>query len=160
MGAAKPSLSIDCRKINQAGPYDSYLASCSFTSYVILSVYMFPLLFSKIHIFPFQMVFEKLLEEFAKENFGDQEGNFFPVSHDRNQEIKLFALLVKERRPISAIWERPLKLNKLTILAGLGDYIVEGKKKDFLEGLNKHIKKEDHGMELEEENGDDNGATR
>ena len=35
-GSAKPSLSIDCRKINQAGPYDSYLASCSFTSYVIL----------------------------------------------------------------------------------------------------------------------------
>ena len=24
------------------------------------------------------MVIEKLLEEFAKENFGDQEGNFFP----------------------------------------------------------------------------------
>lgn len=121
---------------------------------------MFPLLLSKIHIFPFQMVIEKLLEEFAKENFGDQEGNFFPVSHDRNQEIKLFALLVKERRPISAILERPLKLNKLTILAGLEDYVVEGKKKEFLEGLNKHIKKEDHGMELEEENGDDNGATR
>ena len=118
---------------------------------------MFPLLLSKIHIFSFQMVIEKLLEEFAKENFGDQEGNFFPVSHGRNQEIKLFALLVKERRPI---WERPLKLNKLTILAGLEDYVVKGEKKEFLEGLNKHIKKEDHTMELEEENGDDNGATR
>ena len=101
--------------------------------------------------------FEKLLKEFAEENFGDQEGNFFPVCHGRIQEIKLFALLVKGPR---GIWGRPLKPNKLTTLAGLEDYVVGGKKEEFLEALNKNIKKEDHGIELKEANGNDKGATR
>ena len=39
---------------------------------------------------------DKLLQEFAEENFGDLEGNFFPVVYGRIQEIKLFALLVKK----------------------------------------------------------------
>ena len=58
------------------------------------------------------------------------------------------------------IWGRPLKPNKLTILAGLEDYVVGGEKEEFLEALNKNIKKEDHGIELKEANGNDKGATR
>ena len=99
---------------------------------------------------------DKLLQEFAEENFGDLEGNFFPVVYGRIQEIKLFALLVKEQR---VFYERPFKRYKLTTLAGLEEYVADEKDK-FLESLNKHIGKDDPGIVLKKENEDDKGASR
>ena len=46
-------------------------------------------------IFCIQLI-DKLLREFAKENFGDQEGSYFPIVHGRTQDIKLLALVVKK----------------------------------------------------------------
>ena len=104
----------------------------------------------------FQIMIDKLLQEFAEENFGDQEGNFIPVVYGRIQEIKLFTLLVKEQRPF---YERPFKRYKLTTLAGLEKYVADGKDK-FLESLNKHIEKDDHGIVLKKENEDEKAASR
>lgn len=99
---------------------------------------------------------DKLLREFAEENFGDQEGKYFPVCHGQIQEIRPFGLMVKKPR---SFLERPLKKYKYTTLAGLERYVVKGKDKEFLESLNKSIVKEDRRIVLEEENKeDDKGA--
>ena len=100
---------------------------------------------------------EKLLREFAEENFGE-DSKYFPVSHGRTQEIIPFVLMVKQPR---SIWERPLKPYKYTTLARLDKYVVKSKEQDFLETLNLHIVKDDTDLVLEEDEEEDGeGASR
>ena len=94
---------------------------------------------------------EKLLRDFAAENFG-QESNYFPVTHGKLQEIKPLVLLVKQRRPI---WERPFKKNKLTTIGRVDTFVTKGKNQEVQDKINLHIKKEDPELELEMDEDED-----
>ena len=98
---------------------------------------------------------EDLLREFAKENFGDRDGNYFPVVHGRTQDVKLFTLMIRQPR---SFLERPFKQHKYTILAGMEKYVVENGKEEFEALKNKFVKIEDPGITLDEEDG--TGAAR
>ena len=98
---------------------------------------------------------EDLLREFAKENFGDRDGNYFPVVHGRTQDVKLFTLMTKQPR---SVLERPFKHHKYMILSGMEKYVVENGKEEFEALKYKFVKKEDPGITLDEEDG--SGAAR
>lgn len=101
---------------------------------------------------------DKLLREFAKENFGDQDGSYFPVVHGRTQDIKLFTLVVK--KPTTSDQECGVKPQRYTVLAELRRYVAEKKAEEFEAMMKKHIAKEDCGILRESENEDDKGAGR
>jgi len=96
-----------------------------------------------------------LLREFSKENFGDRDGNYFPIVQGRTQDVKLFTLMTKQPR---SVLEGPFKQNKYIILSGMEKYVVEKGKKEFETLKNKFVKKEDPGITLDEEDG--TGAAR
>ena len=98
---------------------------------------------------------EDLLRGFCKENFGDLDGNYFPVVHGRTQDIKLFTLMIRQPR---SFLERPFKRHKYTILAGMEKYVVENGNEEFEDLKNKFVKIEDPGITLDEEDG--TGAAR
>ena len=102
---------------------------------------------------------EKLLKDFAAENFGS-EGKYYPVAHGKTQEIKPLVVLVKEQR---AFYERPFKKNKLTTLGRVDAYVEQGKTQDVQDKINLHIKKEDPELSLEIDEDEDvehGGAAR
>ena len=96
-----------------------------------------------------------MLRDFSKENFGDGDGNYFPVVHGRTQDVKLFTLMIRQPRFFLA---RPFKQHKYTILAGMEKYVVENGNEEFEDLKNKFVKKEDLGITLDEEDG--TGAAR
>ena len=98
---------------------------------------------------------EDLLRVFSKENFGDRDGNYFPVVHGRTQDVKLFTLMIKQPR---SVLERPFKHDKYIILSEMEKYVVENGKEEFEALKNKFVKKEDPGIRLDEEDG--SGAER
>ena len=98
---------------------------------------------------------EDLLRGFSKENFGDRDGNYFPVVHGRTQDVKLFTLMTRQPR---SVLERPFKHHKYIIVAGIEKYVVENRKEEFEALNNKFVKKEDLGITLDEEDG--TGAAR
>ncbi|CAH3025299.1 unnamed protein product [Porites evermanni] len=98
---------------------------------------------------------DDLLRGFSKENFGDRDGNYFPVVHGRTQDVKLFTLMIRQPRSFLA---RPFKHHKYTILAGMKKYVVENENEEFEDLKNKFVKIEDPGITLEEEDG--TGAAR
>ena len=98
---------------------------------------------------------EDLLRGFSKENFGDRDGNYFPVVHGRTQDVKLFTLMI--RQPQSFL-VRPFKRHKYRILAGMEKYVVENGNEEFEDLKNKFVKIEDPGITLDEEDG--TGAAR
>ena len=98
---------------------------------------------------------EDLLRGFSKENFGDRDGNYFPVVHGRTQDVKLFTLMIRQPR---SVLERPFKHDKYIILSGMEKYVVENGKEEFEALKNKFVKKEDPGITLDEEDG--SGAER
>ena len=98
---------------------------------------------------------EDLLREFSKENFGDRDGNYFPIVHGRTQDVKLFTLMTKQPR---SVLERPFKHHKYIILSGMEKYVVEKGKEEFETLKNKFVKKEDPGITLDGEDG--SGAAR
>ncbi|CAH3184411.1 unnamed protein product, partial [Porites lobata] len=99
---------------------------------------------------------DKLLREFAKENFGDHEGSYFPVVHGRTQDIKLLTLVVK--KPTTSDRECGGKPQRYTVLTELGRYAAEENAEEFEAIMKKHIVKEDCGVLQEGENEDDKGA--
>ena len=101
---------------------------------------------------------DKLLREFAKENFGDQEGSYFPVVHGRTQDIKLLTLVVN--KPTRSDQECEVKPQRCTVLAELRRYAAEENAEEFEAMMKKHIVKEDCGILPEGENEDDKGAGR
>ena len=78
-----------------------------------------------------------MLREFAKENFGDQEGHYFPVVH--GQDIKLFTLLVRTSR---YVLERPFKRYTYTVVGRLEHYVADGKRDEYEALKNKLVVKE------------------
>ena len=40
---------------------------------------------------------EDLLRGFSEENFGDRDGNYFPIVHGPTQDVKLFRVSTKNR---------------------------------------------------------------
>ena len=107
-----------------------------------------------LYFYTFKLV-EDLLRGFSKENFGDRDGNYFPVVHGRTQDVKLFTLMIRQPRSFLA---RPFKQHKYTILAGMEKYVVENGNEEFEDLKNKFVKKEDPGITLDEEDG--TGAAR
>ena len=101
---------------------------------------------------------DKLLREFAKENFGDQEGSYFPVVYGRTQDIKLLTLVVK--KPTTSDQECGVKQQRYTVLAELGRCAAEENAEEFEAMMKKHIVREDCGILPEGENEDDKGAGR
>ena len=79
-----------------------------------------------------------MLREFAKENFGDKEGHYFPVVHGRTQDIKLFTLVVREPR---SVLERPFKRDTYKVVAGLERYVADGKREEYEALKNEKIQK-------------------
>ena len=98
---------------------------------------------------------EDLLRGFSKENFGDRDGNYFPVVHGRTQDVKLFTLMIRQPRSFLV---RPFKHHKYTILGGMKKYVVENGNEEFEDLKNKFVKTEDPGITLDEEDG--TGAAR
>ena len=101
---------------------------------------------------------DKLLREFAKENFGDQEGSYFPVVYGRTQDIKLLTLVVK--KPTTSDQECGVKPQRYTVLAELGRCAAEENAEEFEAMMKKHSVREDCGILPEGENEDDKGAGR
>ena len=101
---------------------------------------------------------DKLLREFAKENFGDRERSYFPVVHGRTQDIKLLTLVVN--KPTTSDQECEVKPQRYTVLAELGRYAAEENAEEFEAMMKKHFVKEDCGILPEGENEDDKGAGR
>ena len=99
---------------------------------------------------------DKLLREFAKENFGDKEGHYLPVVHGRTQDIKLFTLVVRESR---YVLERPFKRYTYTVVAGLEHYVANGKREEYEALKNKKVQKHNE-MASVEESEDGSGAAR
>ena len=91
---------------------------------------------------------EKLLRDFAAVHFSE-DGNYFPVSHSRTQEIRPLVLMAKKER---SFWERPLKQYKYLTLSRMEKFAARGKEQEFLDALNLHVKKEDCDLMLEEDN--------
>ena len=81
---------------------------------------------------------DKLLREFAKENFLDKEGHYFPVVHGRTGDIKLFTLVVRESRHVL---ERPFKPNTYKVVAGLERYVADGKREEYEALKNEKVQK-------------------
>ena len=98
---------------------------------------------------------DDLLREFSKENFGDRDGNYFPVVHGRTQDVKLFTLMIRQPR---SVLERPFKHHKYIILAEMEKYVVENGTEEFEALKNKFVKREDPEITLDEEDG--TGAAR
>ena len=98
---------------------------------------------------------EDLLRGFSKENFGDRDGNYFPVVHGRTQDVKLFTLMIRQPR---SVLERPFKHHKYIILAEMEKYVVENGTEEFEALKNKFVKREDPEITLDEEDG--TGAAR
>ena len=96
---------------------------------------------------------EDLLRGFSKENFGDRDGNYFPVVHGRTQDVKLFTLMIRQPRSFLA---RPFKHHKYTILSRMENYVVENGNEEFEDLKKKFVKIEDPGITLDEE--DSTGA--
>ena len=96
-----------------------------------------------------------MLRDFSKENFGDRDGNYFPVVHGRTQDVKLFTLMIKQPR---SVLERPFKQHKYIIRSGMEKYVDQNRKEEFEALKNKFVKKEDPGITLDEEDG--TGAAR
>ena len=99
---------------------------------------------------------DKLLREFAKENFGDKEGLYLPVVHGRTQDIKLFTLVVRTSR---YVLERPFKRYTYTVVAGLEHYVADGKRKEYEALKNKKVKKNNEIASVGESE-DGSGAAR
>ncbi|XP_073240249.1 uncharacterized protein [Porites lutea] len=97
---------------------------------------------------------DKLLREFAKENFGDKEGHYLPVVHGRTQDIKLFTLVVRKSR---YVLERPFKRYTYTVVAGLEHYVANGKREEYEALKNKKVQKHNE-MASVEESEDGSGA--
>ena len=93
---------------------------------------------------------DDLLRGFSKENFGDRDGNYFPVVHGRTQDVKLFTLMIRQPR---SVLERPFKHHKYTILAEMEKYVVENGNEEFEALKNKFVKREDPEITLDEEDG-------
>ena len=91
---------------------------------------------------------EKLLRDFAAVHF-EEDGNYFPVSHSRAQEIRPLTLMAKKER---SFWERPLKQYKYVTLSRMEKYAERGKEQELLDALNLHVKKEDCDLTPEEDN--------
>ena len=81
---------------------------------------------------------DKLLREFANENFLDKEGHYFPVVHGRTQDIKLFTLVVREPR---RVLERPFKRETYKVVAGLERYVADGKREEYEALKNEKVQK-------------------
>ena len=77
-----------------------------------------------------------MLREFAKENFGDREGHYFPVVH--GQDIKLFTLLVRTSRYVL----EPFKRYTYTVVGRLEHYVADGKRDEYEALKNKLVVKE------------------
>ena len=99
---------------------------------------------------------DKLLREFAKENFGDKEGHYLPVVHGRTQDIKLFTLVVREPR---CVLERPFKRDTYKVVAGLERYVADGKREEY-EALKKEKVQKHNKIASVGESEDGSGATR
>ena len=97
-----------------------------------------------------------MLREFAKENFGDKEGHYFPVVHGRTQDIKLFTLVVREPR---CVLERPFKRDTYKVVAGLERYVADGKREEY-EALKKEKVQKHNKIASVGESEDGSGATR
>ena len=81
---------------------------------------------------------DKLLREFANENFLDKEGHYFPVVHGRTQDIKLFTLVVREPR---RVLERPFKRDTYKVVAGLERYVADGNREEYEALKNEKVQK-------------------
>ena len=99
---------------------------------------------------------DKLLREFAKENFLDKEGHYFPVVHGRTQDIKLFTLVVREPR---YVLERPFKRYTYKVVAGLERYVADGRREEYEAMKNKKVQKHNDIASVGESE-DGSGATR
>ena len=80
-----------------------------------------------------------MLREFAKENFGDREGHYFPVVHGQTQDFKLFTLVVRTSR---YVLERPFKRYTYTVVGRLEHYVADGKRDEYEALKNKLVVKE------------------
>ena len=81
-----------------------------------------------------------MLREFAKENFGDGEGHYFPVVHGQTQDIKLFTLVVRTSR---YVLERPFKRYTYTVVGELENYVADGKRDEYEALKNKKVVKDE-----------------
>ena len=90
------------------------------------------------HVCSFNQMFEDLLRNFAKENYGK---GHYPLLHGCNVAAKPLGLMVKISR---SIFQRPFKKNELTILGGLEEYVSLDVKSEFLDALKLYIKKDDN----------------
>ncbi|CAH3026269.1 unnamed protein product [Porites evermanni] len=98
---------------------------------------------------------DKLLREFAKENFGDKEGHYIPVVYGRTQDIKLFTLVVRESR---YVLERPFRRYTYKVVTGLEHCVADGKREEY-EALKKKKVQKHNEMASVEESEDGSGAT-
>ena len=92
-----------------------------------------------------------MLREFAKENFGDREGHYFPVVHGQTQDIKLFTLVVRRSR---YVLERPFKRYTYTVVGELEHYVADGKRDEYEALKNKKVVKD----EMASVGGSDDGS--
>ena len=100
------------------------------------------------------MTIEEVLRAFAEENF--DENDYYPVSHGETTSIKPLALLVKKPRPV---YKRPFAKSEFTVIAALEDYVVKDKKEEFTKAVSSTTVKEEN-LEIQEDDGEDDGAKR
>ena len=100
----------------------------------------------------YQMI-DQLLRDFAEENFGK---GYFPVCHGETEGIKMFGLMVKQKR---SVLPRPFKKFNYVSLAGMEKFVQKGNEKEFTDATNSHITKEAN-LVLEADEEDGGGAAR
>ena len=88
---------------------------------------------------------ENSIRKFASENLSD---DYIPVVHGQTRSLKPLILMVKQKRDL---WKLPFAETELRILAGLGEYVTEGKKEEFEEITASTFKSEKVEIEREEE---------
>lgn len=97
-----------------------------------------------------------MLRKFAKENFGDREGHYFPVVHGQTQDIKLFTLVARTPRHVL---ERPFKRYTYTVVGGLEHYVADGKRDEYEALKSKKVEKHNNIASVGESE-DGSGAAR
>ena len=99
---------------------------------------------------------EQALREFAQQNFGADGEEFYPVDQGNTRKVQILALMAKKPR---SVFLRPFKTNSLVLLAGLETYMNQSKKEEYLNAVDREIKRDDVEvtLELDEDNEKDEG---
>lgn len=102
------------------------------------------------------MTIENVLRAFAEDNF-NPDATYYPVSHGQTAIIKPLALVVKRPR---SIFKRPFAKSDFIVTGVLHDYVVKEKIQEFTETVSATIIKEENLEIGDEEDEEEEGASR